>query len=236
MWFTQKQMAELFGKDRRTITRHIQNIYKDEELSSFFEHTAEEGIEPNNFMFARNLAGKKAVFLIQKGAIIMIFSVLAFIAVIVSICIKDRKKSLCVQSINCICEAIYDFIVSAFTGAVLSIINFIRTCLFINKDKFSKKIYLLILIIFESVIAINCVFTWNGLISLLPTIGSMIRAYCLWQSNMKLVRISGITTGILYGSYYIYYQGWFMVLGYTILLIVGIYTFYKNDIKKKNEE
>ena len=67
----------------------------------------------------------------------MIFSVLAFIAVIVSICIKDIKKSLVVQSLNCICEAIYDFIISAFTGSVLSIINFIRTCLFINKDKFS---------------------------------------------------------------------------------------------------
>ena len=45
VWLTQKQMAELFGKDRRTITRYIQNIYKDEELSessvcSFFEHTA----------------------------------------------------------------------------------------------------------------------------------------------------------------------------------------------------
>ena len=26
---TQKQMAELFDKDRRTITRHIQNIYKE---------------------------------------------------------------------------------------------------------------------------------------------------------------------------------------------------------------
>lgn len=34
VWLTQKQMAELFGKDRRTITRHIQNIYKDEELKS----------------------------------------------------------------------------------------------------------------------------------------------------------------------------------------------------------
>ncbi len=48
VWLTQKQMAELFGKDRRTITRHIQNIYKDEELSessvcSFFEHTDEDG-------------------------------------------------------------------------------------------------------------------------------------------------------------------------------------------------
>ena len=48
VWLTQKQMAELFDKDRRTITRHIQNIYKDEELHenevcSFFEHTAEDG-------------------------------------------------------------------------------------------------------------------------------------------------------------------------------------------------
>lgn len=47
VWLTQKQMAELFGKDRRTITRHIQNIFKDKELDensvcSFFEHTAEE--------------------------------------------------------------------------------------------------------------------------------------------------------------------------------------------------
>ena len=34
VWLTQKQMAELFGKDRRTITMHIQKIYKDEELKS----------------------------------------------------------------------------------------------------------------------------------------------------------------------------------------------------------
>ena len=48
VWLTQKQMAELFDKDRKTITRHIQNIFKDEELiensvCSFFEHTANDG-------------------------------------------------------------------------------------------------------------------------------------------------------------------------------------------------
>ncbi len=48
VWLTQKQMADLFGKDRRTITRHIQNIYNDGELDensvcSFFEHTAKDG-------------------------------------------------------------------------------------------------------------------------------------------------------------------------------------------------
>lgn len=62
----------------------------------------------------------------------------------------------------------------------------------------------------------------------------MIRTYCLWQSDMKLVRISGITTGIFYGSYYIYYKSWFMVLGDLILLLIVIYEVCKNDIRKKN--
>lgn len=161
----------------------------------------------------------------------MIFSILAFLALVISICIKERKKSLCVQSLNCLFEAVYDFIISAYTGAVLSIINFIRTFIFINKNKINKRIYFFILIFFEGIIVINCVLTWNGLISLLPTIGSIIRTYCLWQSDMRLVRISGITTGIFYGIYYIFYQSWFMVLGDLILLVVGIYAVYKNDLK-----
>lgn len=163
----------------------------------------------------------------------MIFSVLAFITLIISICIKDRKKSLCVQSLNCLFEAIYNFIISAFTGAFLSIINLIRSFLFINKKKINKRVYLIMLIIFESIIIINCLYTWQGFISLLPTIGSIIRTYCLWQSNMKLVRISGITTGLLYGSYYIYYSSWFMVLGDVVLLVTGIYVLLKNDIKRR---
>lgn len=162
----------------------------------------------------------------------IIFSILAFIALVVSICIKERNKSLIVQSMNCLLEAIYDFLICAYTGAVLGMINFIRTFSFINKEKFSKRFYIVLLFLFEGIIISNCVMTWAGLISLLPTIGSMIRTYCLWQSNMKLVRISGITTGLLYGTYYIYYNSWFMVLGDFILLIVGMYMVWRNDIRK----
>ena len=48
VWLTQAQMAQLFGKNRKTITRHIQNIYEDDELEekqvcSNFEHTAKDG-------------------------------------------------------------------------------------------------------------------------------------------------------------------------------------------------
>ena len=47
VWLSQQQMAELFRKDRKTITRHIQNIYQDGELEeksvcSYFEHTGKD--------------------------------------------------------------------------------------------------------------------------------------------------------------------------------------------------
>lgn len=165
----------------------------------------------------------------------MIFSVLAFFALILSICMKDRKKSLMVQMVNCFLESIYDVIIQAYTGAILSIINVIRTFLFLQKERISKIGYVGILCLFEGIILINCRITWNGMISLFPTIGSMIRTYCLWQSNMKLVRISGITTGILYGIYYAYYHSYVMVLGDFILLLTGIYTFWKYDGKGRKK-
>ena len=33
IWLTQKQIAELFDKDTRTINEHIKTIYKEEELT-----------------------------------------------------------------------------------------------------------------------------------------------------------------------------------------------------------
>ncbi len=48
VWLTQKQMSELFDKDRRTITEHIQNVFAEKELqedsvSRKFRLTAADG-------------------------------------------------------------------------------------------------------------------------------------------------------------------------------------------------
>ena len=163
----------------------------------------------------------------------MIFSVLAFVTLVISVSIKTRGKSLFVQAMSCLFESIYDFLIYAYTGAVLSFLNFIRTCLFINKNKFNKYIYFSFLVIFEMIILLNCVFTWEGYISIFPTVASVIRTYALWQSRMNLVRISGITTGSLYGIYYIYHNSPFMIFGELFLLVVSCYALYKNDYKDK---
>ena len=47
-WLTQKQISELFGVDRSVVTRHLKNIFADEELNrdsvcAEFAHTAPDG-------------------------------------------------------------------------------------------------------------------------------------------------------------------------------------------------
>lgn len=165
----------------------------------------------------------------------MIYSILALLAICISLNIKERKKSLYVQSLNCFFESLYDFTIEAYTGAILSLITFVRSLIFAKKDKFHKMLYLMILILFEGIIIVNCYFSWAGIISLLPTIASLIRTYCLWQSDMRLVRMSGLTTGIMYGSYYIYYHSWFMVLGDAILFLAAIYAMFSIDFKPKRK-
>ena len=48
IWLTQKLMAELFSVDRSVITKHLQNIFNDNELDqdsvcASFAHTAADG-------------------------------------------------------------------------------------------------------------------------------------------------------------------------------------------------
>ncbi len=49
MWLTQQQMADLFGKQRQAITKHLKNIYDSAELdrastSSILELLQKEGL------------------------------------------------------------------------------------------------------------------------------------------------------------------------------------------------
>jgi hypothetical protein len=46
VWLTQKQMAELFGKDLRTINEHVGNVYEEGELDRGGDKTKENRLNP----------------------------------------------------------------------------------------------------------------------------------------------------------------------------------------------
>ena len=58
-------------------------------------------------------------------------------------------------------------------------------------------------------------------------VASMARAYCLWKDDMKLIRISGVIVGLLYGIY-------FMVIGDALILLTSTYLLLKE--RKNNNE
>lgn len=162
--------------------------------------------------------------------LIWLFGIATFIALILSLCVKSRRSSLYIQAVSCLLEAIYDFLISAVTGGVLNIFNFIRSFFFAERKRFERKFYVSLLVLFELVVIVNCILTWHGFVSLLPTIGSLIRTYCLWQSGMTLIRFSGITTGLMYSAYYAIYDGWQLMIGYLLVLVVGLVEFFGKDV------
>ena len=166
----------------------------------------------------------------------LVLSVVVFATLIISISVRSRRQSLKIQSAGCLLEALYSFTIGALTGAFINVINFIRSGLFVRRDEFGRFSYLLILVFFDLVILGNCLLTWVGPVSLLPTIGSLVRTYCLWQSDMRLIRVSGITIGLSYGAYYAICGGWLMVMGYALLLVAGVYEIVSKDVlcRRKN--
>ncbi len=49
LWLSLNQIAELFGRDKQVISRHLSNIFKEEELDrgsvvAFFETTAQSSL------------------------------------------------------------------------------------------------------------------------------------------------------------------------------------------------
>ena len=152
-----------------------------------------------------------------------VFSIGVLILIIISICVKRRKLSIFIQGSSCALQLIYDLLIGAMTAAIAEVVDVVRSALFIYKDKFGRAVYLAMLIVFELFIVGSCIFTWAGPISLLPTIGAMVRTYAAWQPRMGLIRIAGVVTGALYVPYFVYYNSPAMAVGYGILLLVGIY-------------
>lgn len=155
-------------------------------------------------------------------------SVVVLLLIIVSICVKRRKLSIVIQGASCGLQLLYDLLIGAFTAAIAEAIDVVRSTLFVYREKFGRIVYFAMLVIFEAIIVISCVLTWDGWISLLPTIGGMVRTYAAWQPRMGPIRLAGVLTGILYVPYFIYYDSLIMALGYAILLLVGLYEVFKH--------
>ena len=144
---------------------------------------------------------------------------------------KDRRKILFFAVIECFLHAIHYFLLGALTGAFLNIIGMARSGSFIYKDKNKFMKTNTLLYVFLGIYIVNAIFTWEGFITLLPTIGSMIICITAWQNNTKNIRRYAVVVQILWLIYGIYCGSYIVVASEVALMISTILAIIRLDIK-----
>lgn len=145
---------------------------------------------------------------------------------------KDRRKILLLEVGECLLYSIHYFLLGAMTGGYINIIGMARSGSFIYKDKNKFMSTNVLPTIFLILYVLNAILTWEGYITLFPTIGSMLLCVAIWQHNTKNIRKTGLIVQILWLIYSIFVGSYVVVVTEIILIISTIFAIIKLDILK----
>lgn len=174
------------------------------------------------------------IYIISQIITILYFAILSL-----SYLLKDRKKILLANFVAHIGQTTAMAMLNGYTGAAMSIVMMLRDLtLLIQESKKSrgkdinKKLDLVILIITVLLMVILTIFTYNGPLSLLSVVATLVTTFALWQKDVKTYKILGLIAGILWLAYNIFIMSIMGIILELILVICSIVGYIK-DIKKE---
>lgn len=166
-----------------------------------------------------------------------IFGILGALSMLCSNWQKTREKMLFCLIFDGLFYFIQYILLKAYTGAFTNLISLIRAILFNKKgtNDFFRKNYILYIILLLYVII--GIFTYNGVISLLPTIATIIYTVTLWQDAANVIRYGSVMMFTMWLIYNIIVGAYASAIVEGVLLIGTIISIIKFDImnKYKNE-
>lgn len=167
-----------------------------------------------------------------------VFTVIMYILLAMTYYVKDRKRVLILNFIATISIAIAYILLGAWTGLAMCVVVIIRNIIFLLDEKKNGKREtttrkdIIILIILYSISIIFAIFSYDGIFSLLSVCATMLNTYSVWQKNIKLYKLLGIPTGILWVLYNAYIISVFGIILESALLICST-TGYILEKRKK---
>lgn len=159
-----------------------------------------------------------------------LFGFFALVILIISFQSNNKKTLLKYQIFSSLFFAIQYLCLNAITGCLMNLMTMIRNIIY----KMFKKTPLLFVSLIIIIMIILSVFSYNGLISLLPTIAVILYSVALWQKNLKITRITEIISCSLFIIYNINVLAIIGLISTIIELLFAIIAVYKFDIKKNN--
>lgn len=169
-----------------------------------------------------------------------IFTIFSYIFLASTYQVKNRKTVLGLNVLSQIAFGAAYILLGAWSGLATAIISLIRNIIFIvdenknGKREQMNKLDIIILMVFYIISIISAIFTYEGVLSLLPIFATMIYTYAVCQKNIKTYKMLGIPIELLWTAYNLYIKSIFGIL-LEIIMLTSCITGYLKECKKMQD-
>lgn len=148
---------------------------------------------------------------------------------------NDRKRILVCQTIGNSFFCIHYLLLGTYTGSVLNAISATRAVIYYNRDKkfFGSPAWLWF---FIGVSAVAGVLTWEGPISILPTLGMIIGSVSVWVKKPRYIRILSFIPSPMWMTYNIINHSIPGIITEAFVMTSIAISIVRYDILKKEEK
>ena len=162
--------------------------------------------------------------------------VVALLIIIVSYQFNDRKHIVFLQFFSGIFFSIHYLMLGAATGGIINIIGVIRAAVYYYKGKYKWSSVVLWPILFSASGFVIAVFTWQGVLSLLPALAFTCTGIALWIQKPRLTRVFFMSSSVLFIIYNFISTSYSGVLTETIAICSLLIAVVRFDILKLQDK
>lgn len=171
-----------------------------------------------------------------------VFIIINYLFLIMTYQSKSRKQILILNFGALIATGISYLFLSAYSGLAMSVIAMIRNIIFMidekkhgKKDKNGTRDYLILAILYVISI-ISAILTYNGILSMMSVLATMLYTYSVWQKNTKVYKALGIPIGIMWLIYNISIFSVFGIILESVLAISSVIGYIRENKKENTME
>ena len=124
---------------------------------------------------------------------------------------------------------------NGYTGAAMAFIMILRDLTFLIMEKkelnrLKKEKFDLVILLVTLVLIIGLtIITYNGPLSILSSMATLIATFGLWQKNTKNYKILGIVVGLLWLAYNVFIMSIMGIILESILVLCSIIGYIKEN-------
>lgn len=150
-----------------------------------------------------------------------IFVIIQYIFIITTYQVKTKRQIIIFNTLAATSAIISFLCLEAYSGCMMSLVSILRNLLFFKmKEKDKIKLTIILIILFGLTI-----FTYNGILSLMPSVGTLLYTLSVWQNDTKIYKKYGILIELSWLIYFIYVKSLFGIIleGISLIsIIIGL--------------